>query len=132
MLLNNKFKQWLGGNWGKPVKHEHNLHLDSVLEDKDEVKYKSKKKKTKKQYIYDGDVCPFCQTELPIDEVKLKEETKHGVWRVFEPRVTTCPNCQSHGVSECPACKRKTWFNPATRIYKHQSKWCGFEGTSKT
>jgi len=126
MLINNKIKQFFAGNWGKPKDFEH--ARTPKIEELERVRTgKKKTKKTKKVYIYEGHLCPFCKTEL----IKLPVDNKDAMSWIFEPRETQCRNCESWQVNECPACKRKTWYNYTTRIYKHQNHGCGFIGEIK-
>lgn len=71
MLINNKEKQAVGGNWGHPRPFIKSQTKVVPPKDNDEVQYKKVKrnKKKKKPYIYPGHCCPFCNKELPIDDV---------------------------------------------------------------
>lgn len=127
MNINNKIKQFFGGNWScDKFTKEHTKVVPPV--DVEEVKYKSNKKKIKKPYKYAGDLCTFCKIELPVDEEAMK--LPQNAWRrgILEPKVDKCVNCGSYEVRECPACRRPTWYNPITGIYKHQNLGCGFIG----
>ena len=124
MQINNKEKQFAQGNWGSDKWTKEHTEVDLDTEEVAEVKYiKSRKgKKNKKPYVYDGHCCPFCAKELP------KKEGNNDDW-VWVSRIEHCPNCGALEVSECPACKRSTWFRCGW--YKHQSLGCGFSGSKK-
>ena len=117
-LINNKMKQVIGGNWGKPRKEEQHIKVKNFIVEFETIPIKKKPKKNKQKYIGPGDCCPFCQVELPVDKLLPRNY-------VFN-RVNKCPNCKAVGDKECPACKKEIWFLNGT--YKHQWMGCGFEG----
>ncbi len=122
--INNKIKQFFGGNWGHPgkfIKKETNVP-DGFFADKPCTKAKKKKRK-KKKYIPPYSVCPFCDEELIRLEVTGKKS-----WWCINNYETICRECGARRVNDCPACKNATWFQPETGIYKHQWIGCGFEG----
>ena len=136
MLINNKEKQFAGGNWSsnKWTKEHTEVKQQPEL---DVVPYKKpkkgKKNKKKTPYVYKGHICPFCLKELPDDTEAMKNDPVHKWrWNIFHKKVTTCPHCGAYEVTECPACKRETWYCPRNRWYKHIG-WgmCGFEGKKK-
>ncbi len=139
LRINNKIKQKLGGNWGHPSKDEKHIRIpeDIFPEEPRHIKTK-RKKKSKKDFVFSWHRCPFCESRLPLDEKRIAEEKARlknspmiSIWEMMYV-VDTCPNCKSYEVRECPACKRRTWFNPETRMYKHQSPMsCGFIGAKK-
>ena len=106
-LINNKMKQVVGGNWGKPRKEEQHIKVKNFIVESETIPNKKKPKKDKQKYICPGDCCPFCQVELPVDKLL--------------PR-----NYVFNRVNKCPNCKKETWFLNGT--YKHQWMGCGFEG----
>ncbi len=117
-LINNKMKQAVGGNWGKPQSIEQHIKLKSFIVEPGRIPGKKKPKKIKRVYVIEGHCCPFCQKELPKD----KSIPRNYVFN----RVNKCPNCGAIGEQECPACKKETWF--LNGFYKHQWMGCGFEG----
>ncbi len=128
-LINNKIKQFIKGNWGKPEHSEQGLKLKDF--DLREHIFKRKKKRAKREYIYKGFCCPFCNVELPLDEeliARKKKECEGKLYTIMEDmyRLTICPQCKAFQVDECPACKRETWCREGW--YKHQAIGCGFEG----
>lgn len=138
MLITNRILQKLAGNWGHPSKDEKHIRVTKdVFPEEPKYTKAKKKKKIKKEFVFSWLICPFCGEKLPLDQKKIESEKERlkdrplvGIWEDMYP-VDTCPYCKSYEVSECPACKRKTWFNPKTRIYKHQRMSCGFEGIKK-
>lgn len=135
-LINNKMKQFVEGNWGKPKGRRKGLRVRHLDIEHQHVSIKKKKpKKEKRKYVYRGHCCPFCHEELPLDEkliAKKRMECEGRPHWLIERmyRVTTCPNCKAYEVKECPACKRKTWYRQGW--YKHQTLGCGFDGTKLT
>jgi len=133
-LINNKMKQAVGGNWGKPQKIEQHIKLKNFAVEREQIPSKKKIKKVKQKYICPGDCCPFCHNELPVDKTLSPEIIKANngemltLWP-FDDKVKQCPNCKALGDQECPACKHKTWYSKGT--YKHQWMGCGFEGNKK-
>ena len=130
-LINNKAKQFVQHNWGKPKGQRKGLRVRHLDIEHQHVSIKKKRKKEKKKYVYKGRCCPFCLEELPLDEKRMaSEKKKYGgnLYRLIEMRyrVTTCPNCKAYEVEECPACKRPTWHRKGW--YKHQILGCGFDG----
>jgi len=128
--ITNKIKKIFGGNWGHPrkfVKRHTNIPDPLFPDPEGPVKMKSLKRKHKHEpKPYPGHCCPFCGKELPIDETKTQK------YFFFSERVNTCPVCKAYEVPECPACKRKTWYDPESRIFKHQGVLgCGFNGLRK-
>ena len=126
--INNKVKQFFGGNWSsnKFTKKHTNIPKDFGNE---KTKHQSikRKKRAKKKYIYAGDVCPFCGAELEV--IPKPKDSKLGwYYSIFKNRKQKCSKCNSQAVQDCPACYRSTWYNPETKIYKHQHLGCGFEG----
>jgi len=131
-LINNKVKQFVKGNWGKPATLEQGLKLRHLDIEPQHIRGKKKKRKQKRAFIYEGHCCPFCHKELPLDEKLVAKEIKecegkpYTIWETMY-RVTTCPKCKAFEVKECPACKRETWCRQGW--YKHQTRLgCGFEG----
>ena len=131
MLINNKMKQAVGGNWGKPKGIEQPIKLRDIdLGPRHVPGKKKKRKKNKQRFVFKGSCCPFCHAELPFDEVLIAKKNKElegkscCVWREMY-RVKICPKCASE-IKECPACKRETWCRQGW--YKHQFLGCGFEG----
>jgi len=119
-LINNKVKQFVKGNWGKPASLEQGLKLRHLDIEPQHIRGKKKKHKWKREYVYEGFCCPFCHRELPEDESKK-------TCRYVFNRATACPKCKAFEVKECPACKRNTWYWQGW--YKHQGRLgCGFEG----
>jgi hypothetical protein len=138
--INNKEKQAVAGNWGHPGKFtkQHTKISDPLIPEKD-MSGRAIKKKKKQRRVYKSpyEHCPFCETELPIDEKKLEEDRiKFGkmYYRMYIPsfgyRAKECPNCKAKEVIECPACKRHTWMN-LEGTYKHMGLGCGFNGKRK-
>jgi len=117
-LINNKMKQVMAGNWGKPQNIEQHIKLKNFSVDSERIPSKKKPKKENQKYICPGDCCPFCHVELPVD----KSLPRNYVFN----RVNKCPDCGADGDKECPACKKEAWFFNGT--YKHQWMGCGFEG----
>lgn len=138
MKITRRIQKFFGGNWGKPDKKEKDINLPNPIFPEEPIIRSKKKRKNKKPYISPYNHCPFCNTELPLDEKRIAEEKEKlknrpllSIWEEMY-RIETCPSCKSFKVPICPACKRETWFNPVTRIYKHQSFLnCGFEGVKK-
>ena len=132
ILINNKIKQFIKGNWGKPKGLEKGLKLrDLDLERQHIPGKKKKRKKGRQKQVYKGHCCPFCHRELPLDEdriTKAKKECEGKPYTIWERmyRATTCLKCKAFEIKECPACKRKTWYRQGW--HKHQSPGCGFEG----
>ena len=139
MKITRRFLKFFGGNWGKPNKVEKKVNLPDPVFPEGVRSIPSKKHKKKKiRKIYGGYLCPFCDHELPLDEERIKQEeikrSGRSLWFWKDSyRVTTCPNCGCYEVTECPACKSKTWFNPKKRTYKHNHihSSCGFFGQKK-
>lgn len=132
MIINNKEKQFAGGNWSSDKWTKEHTKV-STPEDPDEVKHRSNKKKAKKQpYIYPGAICPFCKVELPddLEEIAKRKSPGRALLWVLHCKVGECPKCGAKEVTECPACKRSSWFRQGW--YQHQ-KWsgCGFSGFKK-
>ncbi|MEI6437263.1 MAG: hypothetical protein WCO69_00775 [Candidatus Omnitrophota bacterium] len=131
MLINNKMKQVVGGNWGKPKGPEQNVKLRDIDLEPRRIPGKKKRKTKKQKFIFEGPCCPFCHAELPKDEEAIAKANKElqgrscVVWEMHY-RVKVCPKCNALEVKECPACKRTTWRRQAW--YKHQFLGCGFEG----
>ena len=117
-LINNKMKQAVGGNWGKPQNIEQHIKLKSFVVEYERIPGKKKPRKMKRDYIIDSFCCPFCKKELPKDKSIPRN--------YFFNRVKKCPDCGALGKQECPACKHETWLLKGT--YKHQGPGCGFEG----
>ena len=117
-LINNKMKQSVGGNWGKPQDIEQHIKLKNFVVEPERVPSKKKPRKLKRNNIIEYHCCPFCHEELPID----KSLIGHPVLN----RVNKCPGCGAEGDKECPACNKDTWF--LNGFYKHQWMGCGFEG----
>lgn len=133
-IINNKIKQSISGNWGKPNKVEQDIILPNPLfPESDEVKVKSKKKKHRKQHISVWSVCPFCYEELEKDENEAKKPELEWMDALgIFPYKQNCNKCGAYKIEKCPACGMVTWYNPNTKIYKHQGKFgCGFEGEKK-
>ena len=119
-LINNKEKQYKGGNWGHPRKFtKKNTKIDDPLIPA-RGKRRSKKKREKKVWTWCA--CPFCGKEIPIDENYTS--TKSLV--IFKPRKKECV-CGAK-VTECPCCQRETWVKDG--IHKHYNNVfnCGFTG----
>jgi len=121
------------GNWGHPNKFEkQHTNVKLALEDTIIHIPAKRKRHIKRKYSFFRDICPFCKTELPIDEKEEEKQRREGVFfRLFRVRVKICPNCGAFEVLECPSCKRKTWLDIKTHIYKHQGNECGFIGKKK-
>ena len=117
-LINNKMKQVVGGNWGKPRKEEQHIKVKNFIVESETIPNKKKPKKDKQKYICPGDCCPFCQVELPVDKLLHRNY-------VFN-RSKKCPDCGAVGDKKCPACKKEAWL--LNGMYKHQWLGCGFEG----
>lgn len=133
--ITKRMQKGAAGNWGHPNKFEkQHTKVELALEDiVPHIHSKKKKRVNKKPYIFPRDACPFCGEELPIDEKKQEEQKRNGeFWALFHPRIDTCPNCECYRVNQCPSCKRETWFNPKTKLYKHQGFQCGFNGKKKS
>lgn len=128
MNINNKFKQFCQGNWGKPNSAEkmHPLHYDILEADKVKITHK-KKHKQKKPYIPYGAECPFCHEQL--EEDKTQREDKNNWWVLFRNKYKKECKCGAFLVQDCPSCHRETWLKD--KIYKHQYMGCGFEGERK-
>jgi hypothetical protein len=132
--INNKMKKKAGGNCGHPSNFEKGRTALPALDEVPRTKAIKRKKKIKTPYVSPWEHCPFCNGKLPLDdkviaEAKLRGETVY----TWDPgwRVKTCPSCGAYEISQCPACKGKTWYDPKTKMYKHQWKHCGFVGTKK-
>ena len=127
MRINNKLKQFFAGNWcfdKKKIREQDFKKVEEpklILKNRQSAKYRVKKEK--KEYVYEGNLCPFCKKELPI-----VDKNKAKWWRWFANRQTWC-DCGSKKVEECPACKNPTWYKDG--IYKHQTHGCGFVGRKK-
>ena len=120
-LINNKIKQFAGGNWGsnKFVKKNTRI-LDSFFPEI--PRYRSQKKKREANYEAKMYGCPFCFSILPI--VTRKRSLFWG-----DERAKTCENCGAENKDKsCPACRLDTWFKNG--IYKHRPVFlnCGFVG----
>lgn len=128
--INNKIKQKLGGNWGKPNKVQQDINLPKEIFDENEVKLKSKKKRRKNKYISPYSICPFCNNELENASLDtIKERKAEWTINIFDLKKEDCNICGSYLVKECPSCNHSTWYNPKSEEYKHQGKFsCGFFG----
>jgi len=132
--INNKIKQFFGGNWGKPNNVEQDIDLPNPLfPEPEEVKVKSKKKRHRKPYISPWSVCPFCNEELEKDEEESKKPELRWMGSIgLFPYKQSCNKCGSYKIEKCPACGSCTWYNPNSKIFKHQGKFgCGFEGEKR-
>jgi len=128
--INNKFKQFCQGNWGKPTKTEQKKPLNFDVLENETVKCPSKKKKGKKKaWLPYGSECPFCGKKL--EEVQDKDpDYKDSVLRWWRRSYVPTCKCGAYLVENCPACHRETWFR--NKIYKHQDAFnCGFVGKRK-
>ena len=131
-MINNKIKQFIGGNWGKPQGLEQHIKLKNFDLEPQHLPNKKKKHNTNKQkYIFEGFCCPFCHSELPLDEnliAKKKLEFQGKSYKIWEDhyRVKVCPKCGAAEIKECPACKCETWHHQDW--YKHNFLGCGFNG----
>ena len=134
-LINNKMKQAIGGNWGKPQLSQQHIKLrDLVLEPARLPNKKKKHEKIRQKRVFKGYCCPFCHAELPLDEnliSKMKKESpreSYGIWKE-NYRMKICPECGASEIKECPACKHETWHRQGW--YKHAFLGCGFNGKKK-
>ena len=126
--INNKIKQFFGGNWGTDKFIKRDTEIDYNVLENEVPKHGKKKKKVKKVWLSNWKSCPFCGEELPIDEKEIerqKQELPGGLYSIWTPRVKQC-KCGAIEHSDCPACHRTTWLKD--KIYKHQRYCCGFEG----
>lgn len=123
--INNKIKQFFGGNWGSNKFTKKHTKIPENFGYEEHKHHGKKKKKKNKEFFWCGEQCPFCGDRL----AKVDKEQKY-FWR-YE-FVTEC-KCGALQVEECPCCKRKTWYNLDTQIYKHGKDWssCGFEGKKR-
>ena len=127
MNINNKIKQFFGGNWGsdKWTKRHTEIPKDFGYE---KIRASQKKKKKKEPWMSERDMCPFCKKQLEIDSVateKRRQDSPWGIGIFSTVRKTEC-KCGAMRVEDCPCCHRKTWYK--TGIYKHQRWGCGFVG----
>ena len=132
MIINNKMKQHAQGNWGSNKWAKE--HTEVVVPDDVEIVRHKKVKRSKKERmitVFSRDMCPFCRKELPDDLEAMKKVENKWRWRIWHVKVNKC-SCGAFEVDDCPACKRTTWYNPVTQIFKHQDQLgCGFEGVKK-
>jgi len=134
MNINNKIKQFFGGNWGKPNKVEQKRSISKDFGNEKPKYKKKKKKKIKKEWIWEA--CPFCGKELRIESesiqdrewvgYKTKDECECGACKSVKRKDGCgCPLCNG-----CPCCGRETWYKD--EIYKHSGNiHCGFEGKKR-
>jgi len=118
---NNKDKKAAGGNWGHPRPYtKKHTNIPEIKDEPQKRRAKRKKKKDKKEWIYEGHVCPHCNELLEIKEGKR--------WFIFEITEDFC-KCGAK-VGECPCCHRPSWEKDGYFI--HNSRiGCGFRGHKK-
>jgi hypothetical protein len=80
----------------------------------------SKYKKETPKKVISYTACPFCGEELQEIPVPKCHFHKHE---------DICRKCGAYEVTECPACKHKTWYREG--IFKHKMWGCGFSGRKK-
>lgn len=132
-IINSKEKKFIGGNWGHPRKYtKRKTKIPDPLIQEDRHKGMKRKRKKKSPYIWVGDLCPFCNQELPVDKTVKKED--HPLMFCKDPRVKECPNCKAKAIEKgCPCCHRNTWIN-IDGVLSHGEKRmlsCGFTGRKK-
>jgi hypothetical protein len=135
--VNNKEKQAVSSNWGKPKDFEQkNTNIPDPLYPVD--RHKGVKRNRKKRvFRYSDEVCPFCDRDLPRikltgEEMKQKTFYVEGISIIDTMRgykINDECTCGALRANSCPCCKRKTWFKDG--VYKHQPRHflgCGFTG----
>jgi len=136
MNINNKIKQFFGGNWGHPrpfTKRHTEIPKDFFSDEP--VKKTHKKKKKKRVFRWTYESCPFCDASLP--RIDKNTDTLRVCWPYKFAEECECGAKKVKPIDEhvdkinaCPCCGRDTWFKDD--IYKHQDKWsCGFVGERK-
>lgn len=128
--INNKTKQFYGGNWGSNKFTKKNTNIPKDFAEDSPTKHKSlkrKKKKPKGVPLYYA--CPFCEKELEEDKDEYAKQKKEKLYTVLRwCRKPKC-ECGAYRVSDCPSCHGSTWYKEG--VYKHQGLGCGFEGKRK-
>lgn len=122
-IINNKEKQFAGGNWGtnKFIKR-HTKIANPLISEVAKGGHSKHKKRLKKPYLSPWSLCPFCGGKLE----KLSDKDF-----IFNCYTKKCKHCGAKETTECPACKRKTWLNKQG-IYRHKYGGCGFTGKKIT
>lgn len=119
-LINNKIKQYAGGNWSSNqfVKKTTRIPEPLFLEI---PKHRSRKKRLKVDFEARYNACPFCGTSLPEEGKR-----KMFIWRISY--ANECSKCGAKNkINGCPACKHDSWLKDG--IYKHLPFLnCGFVG----
>lgn len=122
-LITNRLKKAKAGNWGHPNNCEKGKSARLVPDDSDTPSNRHKKKKkarvNNRCHYWD---CPFCGEPLLEKEEEVKGLHLLIRWQ-YEDK---CRKCGAYEVSECPACKHRTWYKDG--IYKHAKWGCGFKG----
>lgn len=129
--INNKEKQYAGGNWSanKTIKKKTEINDPLCNEVPKHSPSKKYKKKRQRKPFYS---CPFCEEDLNwkvvLTPVKINNQYFSSHNTVYD---TTCTICGAKEVKECPCCKRETFFK--NNIYKHikNRSACSFIGEKK-
>lgn len=123
--INNKEKQFVGGNWGHPRKFiKKHTEIPNPLIPKEPKIFSSRKYKKKHKWIDYYKLCPFCLNELKeigtFKKFNLFLSTKYADKCICGAKMIK---------NGCPCCKNDTWLKD--EIYKHKKLSylnCGFIG----
>lgn len=88
-------------------------------------RYRSKRKKKKKSdktWEEEFYGCVFCGHVIP----------RKGFYSFDRAKECVNPLCNAEIVDFCPACKKRTWYQPGTGLFRHwRFGGCGFRGTKR-